>query len=116
MGQKSISYSLMIVIFCLSGTVFAQTPLSQPLTSGPASKQDPQPHSTPPQIQDKLPKCDARPYQYLVGRTISDVLTVKLPPGTRIYRVGDPLSSEVNPGKLTIELNRGTRVARVYCS
>lgn len=66
-----------------------------------------------PQVQ---PKCDVGPYKSLVGRTISDVLTLKLPPGTRIYRLGDPITQPVAPGQLNIEINRGTRVGRIYCS
>ena len=68
---------------------------------------------SPPQIQ---PKCDVGPYKSLVGRTIGDVLTLKLPPGTRIYRLGDPITQPVAPGRLNIEINRGTRVGRIYCS
>jgi len=66
-----------------------------------------------PQVQ---PKCDVRPYRSLVGRTISDVMTLKLPPGTRFYRLGDPVTQPVAPGRLNIEINRGTRVGRIYCS
>jgi hypothetical protein len=66
-----------------------------------------------PQVQ---PKCDVGPYKSLVGRTIGDVLTLKLPPGTRIYRLGDPVTQPVAPGRLNIEINRGTRVGRIYCS
>ncbi|MCE2891170.1 MAG: hypothetical protein ACK5XZ_15080 [Hyphomonadaceae bacterium] len=61
-------------------------------------------------------KCDAAPYRALVGRTISDVLTMRLPPGTRIYRLGDPVTQPVPSGRLNIEINRGTRVGRIYCS
>jgi hypothetical protein len=60
--------------------------------------------------------CDARPYQRLVGRTVSDLLTARLPNNTRIYRLGDPIPTQSIGGRLSIELNRGTRVARVYCS
>jgi hypothetical protein len=67
----------------------------------------------PPHVQHK---CDVGPYKSLVGRTISDVLTLKLPPGTRIYRLGDPVTQPVGPGRLNIEINRGTRVGRIYCS
>jgi hypothetical protein len=62
------------------------------------------------------PKCDARPWQRLVGRTISDLLTIPLPAGTRIYRLDDPPSKSVSTGRLSIEVNRSTRVRRVYCS
>ncbi|MFY7761778.1 hypothetical protein [Aquidulcibacter sp.] len=62
------------------------------------------------------PKCDTGPYRSLVGRTISDVLTMRLPPGTRIYRLGDPVNEPIPPGRLNIEINRGTRVGRIYCS
>jgi hypothetical protein len=61
-------------------------------------------------------RCDARPWQRLVGRTISDLLTIQLPPNTRIYRLDDPPAASVVPGRLTVELNRNTRVRRVYCS
>jgi hypothetical protein len=62
------------------------------------------------------PKCDARAWQRLVGRTISDLLTISLPAGTRIYRIGDPPSKAVVPGQLSVEIARSTRVRRVYCS
>jgi hypothetical protein len=71
------------------------------------------PKEPPPQAQ---PKCDVGPYKSLVGRTIGDVMTRKLPPGTRIYRLGDPITQPVVPGRLNIEINRGTRVGRIYCS
>ena len=61
-------------------------------------------------------RCDARPYQRLVGRTISDLLTARVPQGTRIYRLDDPQIQPVQAGRLSIELNRSTRVRRVYCS
>jgi hypothetical protein len=69
--------------------------------------------ASPPVTQTK---CDTRPYKSLVGRTISDVLTIKLPPGTRIYRLGDPVIVPIPTGRLNIEINRGTRVGRIYCS
>jgi hypothetical protein len=61
-------------------------------------------------------RCDARPWQRLVGRTVSDLLTIKLPEGTRVYRLDDPPSQTITPGRLSVELNRSTRVRRVYCS
>jgi hypothetical protein len=68
---------------------------------------------TPPPV---APRCDARPWQRLVGRTIGDLLTIPLPAGTRIYRLDDPPSKSVSTGRLSIEVNRSTRVRRVYCS
>jgi hypothetical protein len=67
-------------------------------------------------VATPAPKCEARAWQALVGRTISDLLTITLPPGTRIYRVGDPPSQAVVPGQLSVEIARSTRVRRVYCS
>jgi hypothetical protein len=64
----------------------------------------------------KPPRCDARPYQRLVGRTVSDLLTARLPQGSRIYRIDDPQTEPVVSGRLSVELNRSTRVRRVYCS
>jgi hypothetical protein len=61
-------------------------------------------------------RCDARPYQRLVGRTMSDLLTARLPPNTRIYRIDDPITQAVQTGRLSVEINRSTRVRRVYCS
>lgn len=61
-------------------------------------------------------RCDARAYQYLMGRTVSDLLTAKLPQGTRISRLDDPPQGQIAQGRLSIELNRSTRVRRVYCS
>ena len=85
----------------------ATSPTIQSNAGAPAAK------VTPPVVQTK---CDARPYKSLVGRTISDVLTIKLPPGTRIYRLGDPVTAPIPTGRLNIEINRGTRVGRIYCS
>lgn len=62
------------------------------------------------------PRCDARPYQRLVGRTVSDLLTARLPQGSRIYRIDDPTTGPPVSGRLSVELNRSTRVRRVYCS
>lgn len=81
----------------------------------------PAPPPTPPANQvvvvgTPATKCEARPWQRLVGRTISDLLTISLPAGTRIYRVGDPPSNAVVPGQLSVEIARSTRVRRVYCS
>ena len=69
--------------------------------------------ASPPLAQ---PTCDTRPHKSLVGRTISDVLTIKLLPGTRIYRLGDPVTAPIPTGRLNIEINRATRVGRIYCS
>jgi hypothetical protein len=63
-----------------------------------------------------VPRCDARPYQRLVGRTMSDLLTARLPPNTRVYRIDDPITDAVQSGRLSVEINRSTRVRRVYCS
>ncbi|GBF57110.1 hypothetical protein PbB2_00770 [Candidatus Phycosocius bacilliformis] len=71
--------------------------------------------STTPPVQAPV-RCDARQYRGLVGRTLSDVLTQKLPAGTRIVRVGDPQLEPLGPGRLVIEINRSTRVGRIYCS
>lgn len=60
--------------------------------------------------------CDARPWRHLVGRAFNEVLTVRLPAGTRIYRVDDPpASAEARRGRLAVEIGRNTRVRRVYC-
>ncbi len=67
--------------------------------------------------ETKMPaRCDARPFQRLVGRTVSDLLTARVPPNTRIYRVDDPPSEAIQAGRLSVELSRNTRVRRVYCS
>ena len=63
-----------------------------------------------------VPRCNARPYQRLVGRTVSDLLTIRLPANTRIYRLDDPPITANQAGRLTVELSRSTRVRRVYCS
>jgi hypothetical protein len=72
--------------------------------------------ATPAAPLPATPVCDARPWQYLVGRTVSDLLTIKLPAGTRIYRLADPPSATNLAGRMSVELNRSTRVRRVYCS
>ena len=132
MDKKSIGASLILAVLCVSGPLFAQSPASPPkadtpTTQTPPPKPEPAPTSLatpeatnpanpPTPAAPTAPKCDAQAYRSLVGRTISDILTMQLPKGTRIYRLGDPLTAAVNPGRLNIELNRGTRVARVYCS
>ena len=95
-----------------STTPQATTPAASVAPKAPNAA-TPAVQKSPPQVQ---PKCDVGPYRSLVGRTISDVLTLKLPPGTRIYRLGDPVTQPVAPGRLNIEINRGTRVGRIYCS
>jgi hypothetical protein len=132
MDKKSLATSLIVAAFMVSGPLFAQSlasPLKAdtPTTPTPPPKSEPTPASQaipeamkpanpPTPAAQTAPKCDAQAYRSLVGRTISDILTMQLPQGTRIYRLGDPLTAAVNPGRLNIELNRGTRVARVYCS
>jgi hypothetical protein len=131
MDKKSIATSLMVAVLCVSGPLFAQTPALPPKVDTPATPTPPPPEPAPASqtaleatkpasarapAPASVPKCDAQAYRSLVGRTISDILTMQLPQGTRIYRLGDPLTAAVNPGRLNIELNRGTRVARVYCS
>jgi hypothetical protein len=105
---------VIIVLFALAqanATAPAAAP-SVPPKAMPASGAITPPQSpTTPQA-----RCDARPWQRLVGRTISDLLTIRLPPNTRIYRLDDPPLATVVPGRLTVELNRSTRVRRVYCS
>ncbi len=62
-------------------------------------------------------KCDTKPYKYLVGRSITDVLSAKLPKNTRIYKIGDtPKFGESGKNRLNIELSNRTIVRRVYCS
>ena len=62
-------------------------------------------------------KCDVKPYKYLVGRSITDVLSAKLPKNTRIYKIGDtPNFGESGKNRLNIELSNRTIVRRVYCS
>ncbi|WP_395629995.1 hypothetical protein [Aquidulcibacter sp.] len=116
-----------LMIFLLA---FANDPIAKtdpPRTTPPATAngstetKTPTPAATgvdaakapPPQVK---PKCDVGPFKSLVGRTIGDVMTLKLPPGTRIYRLGDPVTQPITPGRLNIEINRGTRVGRIYCS
>ena len=91
--------------------VAAATSSTSPTTPTNNSASTPKPSA--PVVQAK---CEVGPYKSLVGRTISDVLTLKLPPGTRIYRLGDPVTQPVPSGRLNIEINRGTRVGRIYCS
>jgi hypothetical protein len=105
-----------LMIFLLA---FANDPLAKtdpPRTTPPATAngstetKTPTPAATgvdaakapPPQVK---PKCDVGPF-----------MTLKLPPGTRIYRLGDPVTQPITPGRLNIEINRGTRVGRIYCS
>jgi hypothetical protein len=105
---------LIIVLFVLAQASVTAPPATPqvPPKAAPASGAITPPQSpTTPQA-----RCDARPWQRLVGRTISDLLTIQLPPNTRIYRLDDPPLASVVPGRLTVELNRSTRVRRVYCS
>lgn len=116
---------LMLLMVVLANDPVAKT--EPPKVSPPAAVKEgkttppPNPSSPPNSAAKQAPpatqaKCDAGPYRSLIGRTISDVLTTRLPPGTRIYRVGDPVTEPVPPGRLSIEINRGTRVGRIYCS
>jgi hypothetical protein len=95
---------IMGMMQAVSASVPPPTPLTPPKTI-PA-----------PVIPAPIGRCDARAWQRLVGRTVSDLLTVKLPAGTRIYRLDDPPGQAIATGRLTVELNRSTRVRRVYCS
>jgi hypothetical protein len=114
---------LMILMLAFASDPIAKTepPTTIPQAATPAASVAPNSPAvatsaalkSSPQVQ---PKCDVGPFRSLVGRTISDVLTLKLPPGTRIYRLGDPVTQPVAPGRLNIEINRGTRVGRIYCS
>lgn len=73
--------------------------------------------TTKPPIESVEIKCNAKPYKYLIGRNISDVLSAKLPKNTRIYRIGDdPKIGEAGKNRLNIEISNRTIVRRVYCS
>jgi hypothetical protein len=91
-----------------------------PVTAATSPQNAVQPSPPPPPAKSQsLPpasRCDARQWQQLVGRTVSDLLTAKLPAGTRVYRLDDPPSTTNVSGRLSVELNRSTRVRRVYCS
>ena len=91
--------------------------LMQATSPNVAPSPAPPPQKAPDSVAAKAPtRCDARPYQRLVGRTVSDLLTARVPPNTRIYRLDDPQTQPLQPGRLSVELNRSTRVRRVYCS
>lgn len=90
----------------MQGVSTPTVPVSPPALTAPASAA----------ITPSPQRCDPRPWQRLVGRTVSDLLTISLPTGSRIYRVDDPPLKSVAPGRLSIEINRSTRVRRVYCS
>lgn len=95
--------------------IFGLVILSQPSTTLPVTSV---PTAKAPEVaqQKTSAPCDARPFQQLVGRTVSDLLTARLPPRTRIYRLDDPITEAIQPGRLSVEINRSTRVRRVYCS
>lgn len=62
-------------------------------------------------------KCNAKPYKYLKGHMLSEVLSLKLPPNTRIYRYDDEAAQyDKTKNRLNIELDDKTFVRRVYCS
>jgi hypothetical protein len=66
-------------------------------------------------ITDK--KCNAKPFKYLKGRSMIDVLNAKIPPNTRIYNSSEPAKfGDTGKNRLNIEVNRQTIVTRVYCS
>jgi hypothetical protein len=101
--------------------ILAVAAIVQATVSPPPAKAPPPPVVTsqfPPAQRIAAPeaRCNAGPWQRLVGRTISDLLTVKLPEGTRIYRIDDPPGQAIGSGRLSVEVNRSTRVRRVYCS
>lgn len=61
--------------------------------------------------------CDALPWQRLRGLAIGEVLSIRLPEGSRFVRVGDPpLTQAELAGRLVVEVGRNTRVRRVYCA
>lgn len=112
---------ILMLAFASDPIAKAEPPSTTPQAATPVASVAPKaPNTATSAVQKSLPqvqpKCDVGPYKSLVGRTISDVLTLKLPPGTRIYRLGDPITQPVAPGRLNIEINRGTRVGRIYCS
>lgn len=62
-------------------------------------------------------KCNAKPFKYLKGHMLSEVLSLKLPPNTRIYRFDDEAAQyDKTKNRLNIELDDKTFVRRVYCS
>gem|GEM_PF-6603297 len=83
----------------------------------PAIVAPPAPSAVPTITQVEPPRCDARPFRYLVGRTMAEVFNTRFPPNTRIYRVGEtPTIGDAGHNRLNIEINNRTRVRRVYCS
>lgn len=99
----------------LAAALFVQANLPTNSMSTPPARPDSV--APAPALPTKSPAtCNARPWQRLVGRTISDLLTISLPPGTRIYRLDDPIVTGNSLGRLNIEISRSTRVRRVYCS
>jgi hypothetical protein len=103
---------LILATFALAQTNMI-APIVSPNTIAPVVAASPVSQAVEPNPQ--LP-CNAGPWQRLRGRTVSDLLTISLPKGTRIFRVDDPPSGPIASGRLSIEINRSTRVRRVYCS
>lgn len=62
-------------------------------------------------------RCDAKPWAWLKGRGVGEVLAVRLPEGALVQHVNDgPIRPSGRPeGRLTIEIGRNTRVRRVFC-
>ena len=101
--------------------------VAQPAATAPGGAGEPAPtESTPatpvmaPAVStpDSVPaaRCDASSWRWLRGRSLNDLLSQRLPEGSRIVRVGDaPLPAEATRGRLVVEIGRNTRVRRVFC-
>jgi hypothetical protein len=116
MDQTSLSGILVLVMLLGIAGEPAVTPVQT--TVSPSSVETSPAPATPPQVRpvEQGKPCDAQAWRYLVGRSLSDLLTVKLPPGTRVYRIDDPVGKAIPANTLTVQISRNTRVRRVYCS
>ena len=95
-------------LFFLLGLFISQAEVAAPATNQVSNQVSPiiTPH-----------KCNAKPYKYLKGHMLSEVLGLKLPPNTRIYRFDDEAAQyDKEKNRLNIELDDKTFVRRVYCS
>jgi hypothetical protein len=51
----------------------------------------------------------------LIGQPESVLAAMTFPMGTRIYRTGDAVTMDYNPGRLNIEIGETGQIVMVYC-
>ena len=65
--------------------------------------------------QPKQMSCGADGMQDLVGKEASALAAMTFPAGTRIIRPGMPITRDLRPDRLNIDLDDQGRITRVWC-